>query len=236
VIPYFGKSTTWKSVFVDSIHASIAWTRLILPRQIRSLKTSNGRSTVFSDGSFGDDSRKYDVSTGEVSVRFDIAETSGNFALRFLEMLDWVLETQQVDFIWHSNISTYLNLNRLQVFLNENESKFYYAGVIGNYLNFDFVSGASVCLGRDTAQLVVLNRNQWDHSLLWDVALGKLLNEHSIRPTVIDRIDLTETKEVQFLSEDQLKTTINFRCKSGRWRRKDHKIMNLLHERYIALE
>jgi hypothetical protein len=236
VIPYFGTTTILKSTLTDSIHTFLALTRLIQFRRIWTSINTNRISAISSDNFLKKPVSPSVVVVDEVSLKFEIPETTGNVALRFLEIIDWILVNEEVDFIWHSNISTYLNLDLMQSFLNSNSSKLYYAGVVGDYLDFSFVSGASVCLGRDTAELIILNRNQWDYSLPWDVALGKLLDSLSVKPALIARIDLTDTGDVYLLSDEQLRMTINFRCKSGSWRRRDYKIMSLLEARFSTLD
>ena len=235
VIPYFGSISTVNSTIVDTIHTTLAVARI--SRISRILRFLNTNSAPVSGERIVSE-KNVDIavtSLDEISLRFDIPETTGNVAHRFLEVLKWILLNEQVDFIWHSNISTYLNLDRMQYCLNDVSSSLYYAGVIGEYDDFTFVSGASVCLGRDTAELIISHRNEWDFSLPWDVALGKLLHSLSVLPTFIDRVDLKDERDVFCLSDDQLYMSINFRCKACTWKRRDHKIMKLLHSRINAL-
>lgn len=236
VIPYFGSISILRSTPIDSIHTILALTKLIQFRRVWALINTNRKTSHSSEFSMKEDSVASVIIVDGRSLKFEIQETTGNVALRFLEMVDWILVNEPADFIWHSNISTYLNLRRMQEFLNQVDSELYYAGIVGEYSEFSFVSGASVCLGRDTAELVILNRKHWDYSLPWDVALGKLLHNLNVKVSLINRVDLMEPKNVQLLSDEQLRTTINFRCKSGRWIRRDHKIMNLLHSRISILD
>ncbi len=236
VIPYFGSISIFRSTLVDTIHTVLALTKLIRFRRVWISINTNRRASHTSEIPTKDDFVSSVVIVDGSSLKFEIQETTGNVALRFLEMLDWILVNEQVDFIWHSNISTYLNLKRMQEFLDQVDSELYYAGIIGEFSEFSFVSGASVCLGRDSAELVISNRKQWDFSLPWDVALGKLLHDLNVKPTLINRVDLMDPKNVQHLSDEQLRMTINFRCKSGRWIRRDHKIMKLLHSRISILD
>lgn len=236
VVPYFGSVLTFKSRVVDAVFTDFPDGRISRIRRIERFFNTNSGLASDKCVSLGEHPDLRVTRFDEISLRFDIPETKENVAHRFLEILNWILLNEHVDFIWHSNISTYLNLDQMQSFLNDVNSNLYYAGVIAEHDYFAFVSGASVCLGKDTAELVITNRNKWDFSLPWDVALGKLLHNLAVLPTFIDRVDLKDQSEVFHLSDNQLKSSINFRCKSGTWKRRDYKIMKVLHARLGLLD
>ena len=236
VMPYFGVASFFESSFADFLHTILAVTRLYKVNDFRKRifcrKKTLGTEIVHSDLEIVANP----VLSMGISYKFDILEVTDNVALRFLTMLNFVLKNEEVDFIWHSNVSTYLNLNRMQKFLDGVSQDLFYAGTIGNYRDFHFVSGASVCLSRDTAELVILHKQDWDYSLPWDVALGKLLHSLAVYPNPLGLILLLHVNEVARLPDVVLNNTINFRCKAGIWSRKDHEIMKAIHKRLLSVD
>jgi hypothetical protein len=227
VIPYFGVRTLLALSFFDHFNRKAA-------------VLGTGRLDKFISMLFRKASERFPVESSSnpnipardgIAMRFPIRESAKNVPKRFLVLLNWLIETQEFDFVWHSNISTYLNLEAMDKHLEKVSEEFYYAGVIGTYENFGFVSGASVCLGRDTVKLILTNADKWDYSLLWDVSLGKLLHSLNVVPSEIPRVDISKPSQASTISEEILRSTINFRCKSGRWVRRDHKIMDVIHKR-----
>jgi hypothetical protein len=235
VIPYFGVSSFFDSTFKDFVNTGLSLARLSRLKLLRTRVVSRIPAEISLENHLVPKTDFQPDLIDSFSLRFNIRETTENVANRFLVMLDWILKNEDVDFIWHSNISTYLNLSRMQIFLDGVSQDFFYAGAIGDFDEFSFVSGASVCLSRDTAELVISNQKNWDFSLPWDVALGKLLHGLSVAPTPIERIDLLRVSEVSQLPDEVLKNTINFRCKAGGWKRIDHEIMKSIHERLFNL-
>ena len=227
VIPYFGVRTLLDFGFFDRFNREVA-------------VLGTGRLDKFLSRFYQRALERFPVESSSnpniplrdgIAIRFPIRESARNVPQRFLVLLNWLMETQEFDFVWHSNISTYLNLGAMDKHLERVSEKFYYAGVIGNYEDFGFVSGASVCLGRDTVKLILANTDKWDNSLLWDVSLGKLLHSLNVVPSEIPRLDISKPSQALAISEEILRSTINFRCKSGRWVRRDHKIMGAIHKR-----
>ena len=225
VIPYFG------------VRSSVTQNPILMLRRILT-QLREGRKDQFVAGveslQHWEDwlnLKKYSPDSDGIALRFPIEESSKNFHKRFLVLLNWLIETKDFDFIWHSNVSTYLNLAAMESHLEKVTAKFYYAGVIGDYENYKFVSGASVCLSRETVKLILDNSRHWDFTLNWDVSLGKLLSNLDITPSQIERVDVSSKSQAWKLGDDDLNKTINFRCKSGRWIRRDYKIMRIIHKR-----
>lgn len=96
--------------------------------------------------------------------------------------------------------------------------------------NFAFVSGSCVLLNREAMKLVLDNNQSWDHGVLDDVALGKLLHT-KVPITEFPSVDLSSISSVKTLSEENFQNIVHFRCKSEQLPRNDSEIMKLVFNR-----
>jgi hypothetical protein len=119
------------------------------------------------------------------------------------------------DYIYRTNVSSYVDLMKLNEFIKNKPRNHYYAGAIGNHQGISFASGCGYFLSRDIVNKVLENRARWDHNLIDDVSLGKLLtSELDIALQEIGRIDLAAANfnplEIKRNSED----IFHYRCKA----------------------
>ena len=66
----------------------------------------------------------------------------------------------------------------------------------GNYIGIPFASGCGHFLSRDLIEFVLEHRNEWDHTLIDDVSLGKLLHNKGVKIMTAKRFDITNTLHI----------------------------------------
>src|SRR5205807_9551577 len=99
----------------------------------------------------------------------------------------YVLEHRHFDLVFRTNASTYIDLPNLRRYVDANaDPTRFYAGKGANVDGIDFATGTGIFLSRDLVEL--LAREEWDHSYLDDVAIGKLLHEHGVERRFAPRV------------------------------------------------
>jgi hypothetical protein len=158
-----------------------------------------------------------EVGTDHISL--NLTESYSLIGLKTVNTFKTVLTLMNFDYVYRTNISSYVDLTLLSEYvenLDDQELKFY-GGVIGEHAAIKFASGSGYLIGRNTLKKVVESSDHWDHSLIDDVALAKLLfQEYSILPTQISRRDFKSVTEVE---QANLSTGSNFhyRCKARKY-------------------
>lgn len=113
--------------------------------------------------------------------------------------------------VFRTNCSSYVDLPNLSAFVRDRvRAKQFYGGKISVHEGIRFASGSGYFLSRDLVDLVLAQRDAWDHSLPDDVALADLLRRHGVTPEDITRQDVTGFAGVDALDLSQF----HFRCKS----------------------
>jgi len=107
-----------------------------------------------------------------------------------LEAFDYVNQNYDFDFILRTNNSSYIDLLSLQNFVESITSKDFCGGVIGYESKSKFISGAAYIIDKSILNIVLENKNKWNHSLLDDLAISKLLEEQGVVFTNLDRNDV----------------------------------------------
>jgi hypothetical protein len=158
-------------------------------------------------------------------------ELHSTIGLRTLSAFNTVLNDLDWQYLWRANASNYVNTEALLLFLRDASPEKFAGGVINFYQGEPYLSGAGYCLSRDVVQRIVERPELWDHSVLDDVSLGRVLNQIDVALTEIPRLTFTERSQVHAVKIDTLKKTPSFRCNGVNDRQKDIEIMNSLHER-----
>ena len=153
----------------------------------------------------------------------------GYKTIRAFEMVDKIFD---YDYIFRTNSSSYINLEKLNEYIVEKPNKKFYSGVIGNHFGIRFSSGSGYFLSRDVVKLVLENKKNWNHQLIDDVALGKLLSSLDIFPTPSPRLDIDKLP----LNEAEIQQHFHFRCKTSGDRSGDIIIMNELKNKLLKNE
>lgn len=153
-----------------------------------------------------------------------------NIGKKTLKMFDYCYNNFEFDYMFRTNSSSYINITELKNFLIDKPKKKFYCGHVGNFLgNIKFASGSGYFISRDLVEFVLNNQNEWDHNLIDDVSLGKLLTSHGYEITQGKRCDL------------QIDSTIDsnhyhYRVKDSTNRNNDILLINSIHNKLNVLK
>lgn len=124
-------------------------------------------------------------------------------------------ENLDFDYIFRTNVSSYIDLEALRFFLKDKPRDNFYAGAIGNLHGVSFASGSGYFLSRDLVIKTLENRSFWNHNFIDDVSLGKLLTVNldiAIKP--VGRIDIDSTDLVFNKITENARKSFHYRCKA----------------------
>ena len=155
---------------------------------------------------------------------------------RLIGMINWFLEETDYEFMFITTTSSFINVKQLIKHISgfKTDMPIYAGHLLGEFPE-KFVTGAGQLINRKTAEIVVSNFRQYPHQMLNDVALGSLLRENGVSPIEIPWIWCKSVDEVLELSEENLSSTMHFRCKSSSNPRTDSEIMRALQQRLTGL-
>ncbi len=92
-----------------------------------------------------------------------------------LACFDYALSTYAPTVVFRTNCSSYVDLPNLSAFVRDRvRAKQFYGGKTSLHEGIRFASGSGYFLSRDLVELVLAQRDAWDHSLPDDVALAAL--------------------------------------------------------------
>lgn len=128
-----------------------------------------------------------------------------------VEALSFFLSTDpSIEYVWRTNLSSVVDVDRLEKYLDTIPSTKFYGGYVGKAVNENifFASGAGFLMSRDVAEYLVANKASLRYDLIDDVAIGALL-EPKFGIVPIDRC-WVQTGEEDIESEK----VFHFRCES----------------------
>ncbi|QKJ30438.1 hypothetical protein HQ865_11950 [Mucilaginibacter mali] len=101
-----------------------------------------------------------------------------------LQAFEYVSANYQFQYIFRTNLGSYISLKNILHFLEGMPKEQFYAGIIGDgeYQSkpYRFASGSGYFLSADLVKLVVDNRDEVPKDTIDDVALGVFMNHHHI--------------------------------------------------------
>ena len=108
-----------------------------------------------------------------------------NLGIKTIMAFDWVSKNYKYDYIYRSNLGAFINVKNLLSFLVNKPKNKFYSGIIGKCkISLDkeiiFASGSGYLLSNDVINIILDNKNKWDHNIVDDVALGELLSNLQI--------------------------------------------------------
>jgi len=138
----------------------------------------------------------------------------------------YAYENLEFDYIYRTNVSSYLDLEKLLNYISNKPRNDFYAGHLGFSNNTEFASGSGYFLSKDLVKRCLKHASEWDHDLVDDVSLGNLLTQKlGLKIVNINRLDITLAYQG---TQPFAKNHFHFRCKSDSIE-ETVKIMNLLH-------
>ncbi len=161
-------------------------------------------------------------------VFFPFPETYGNIGRKTIAFFEWLLASKPFDYVFRTNCSSYVNLTNLTRFLSSAPRTRFCSAILGKHGTRPFLSGCGYALSRDMAQLVVSNRNRWDHHLVDDVAISLLLQDAGATLQLGRRQDFESVDQVAGVDASHY----HYRCKTfdGSNRHNDCEIMARIHQ------
>lgn len=133
--------------------------------------------------------------------------------------IDYCLRTMNFDYIYRTNLSSFLDLNRMYEFFLSN--KIDYGGYIGNHEGILFSSGSGFILSREACNYLLHHSERSE--LPDDVIIAKIIsNKYS--PQFIPRYDLYHVQ-----IESLPKYIFHIRCKSSNDHKDTYQKMQILY-------
>lgn len=124
--------------------------------------------------------------------------------------IKYCLQTMDFDFIYRTNLSSFLDLNKMYDFFLSNKIDF--GGAIGNKDGIVFSSGCGFILSKEACIYLTENSSHELHNIyLDDVVIGYILNK-KYPPEVIGRNDISNIADPCFMNNTT--NIFHFRCKS----------------------
>lgn len=173
----------------------------------------------------------------------DCPENIDNIGLKTIKSLELISE---FDYVFRTNLSSFVNINNMIKYLQNMPSEKFYGGMCT--LNFSgehlqkfgegtFASGSGYFLSKDVVNLIIDNKELWDHSVIDDVAIAGLLKRLGILPTLCPRIDINSISNGILyynsipISDDDINKCYHFRCKTSGDRSGDIEIFKKLNSK-----
>lgn len=171
-------------------------------------------------------------------------ESIDNIGLKTVKSFE-LLSKFEFDYIFRTNLSSFVNINNMLKYLENMPSEKFYGGMCT--LNFSgehfnkfgegtFASGSGYFLSKDVVKLIIDNKEHWDHSIIDDVAIAGLLKRLGITPTLCNRLDITNTNNNEFYYNgvnvtNDIENNYHFRCKTSGDRSGDIEIFEKLNKK-----
>ena len=131
-----------------------------------------------------------------------------------------------------------MDIDKLEKYIIDKPLNNFYHAVISEYNDFGkklkFGSGSGYFLSKNLVKEIIENKEKWEHNYVDDVALGKLLYNMNIEPTLAPRLDIDSYYNNEFyimghkLDTSLIKDHYHFRCKTNGDRSGDIEIMKNL--------
>lgn len=140
------------------------------------------------------------------------------------------------DYVFKTTVSSVVNVANLKKYLETKMNVNYlYAGRVINPSFKPFASGACLLMSRGTLELLLGKRARIDHSLLDDVAIGKVLRSCKVPLHSLPSLNLGSIEEVHKIDNSDLVNYLHFRCKSSGAIRNDIEVISVLLVRLNSL-
>jgi hypothetical protein len=139
--------------------------------------------------------------------------------LSTIEAFSYVLENYDFQYIFRTNSSSYVNLQKLLKLTESLPKTGVYAGLEGRILRqIAFASGAGYLLSRDIVEEICLSPSLWRHGLIDDVALADFVStslKTEIGQIPLPRCTVANLEEARALSRSEIQDHFHYRCKTG---------------------
>jgi hypothetical protein len=139
------------------------------------------------------------------------------------------------DFLVTTITSSYLNVALLEDALSDIAPNNFLGGRIEKSGEMEYQQGSFRVYSRDVVSKLVENSNRYKHWKIEDIAMGDLVSKYYFRFSRLPNYTLESLADVESLTQEDLKNTISYRCKSSEENKRiDSQIMKLLHKRILS--
>lgn len=136
-----------------------------------------------------------------------------SISLKTLLAFDWVNDNCEFDYLFRTNTSSYVNVEKLLDFCKKNENNYLYRGrIISDVFNnkeISWASGAEILMSKLSFDVLINNKQSWNTALPDDVAIGSIFQEQNIGIESSNSI-LFDKK---FFERKHLNHEYHFRCR-----------------------
>jgi hypothetical protein len=180
---------------------------------------------------------------------FPITESLHNMGHKGLLAYEWALNNLEFDYVARVNSSCYVSKNKLLDYVQTLPNDNLFEGLmVSRPESFDYAwGGGQFILSRDVLQLVVDNKDKWNHSYMEDESLGLLLGQLGIKTKQGNSCSINKEENnwmllsygfgesIKFTDFKDVANTPHyfFRVKQDGQREKDEYLMIKLHENKI---
>jgi len=130
--------------------------------------------------------------------------------LKVINGFDYFIQND-FDLVFKTNLSTIINFEKFYEYCEQisKSREFIYDGIVGNYQDYFFCSGAGMLLNKPSVNLILNNKWRLDDTWTDDIFIGFILNKlNGIKPNEgnISRLDIIN-KNTKFTREDIINNT-----------------------------
>jgi hypothetical protein len=139
------------------------------------------------------------------------------------------------DFLVTTITSSYINVALLEDVLSQISPTGFLGGRIEKSGEMEYQQGSFRVYSRDVVTKLVENSHRYKHWKIEDIAMGDLVSKYYFLLSRLPNYTLESLADVESLSQEDLKNTISYRCKSSEENKRiDSQIMKLLHKRILS--
>lgn len=160
----------------------------------------------------------------ENQINVDVNEGLRQLGRKSLAAYQYLYESGYEN-IYKTTLSSIINPTPFAKIIDSIDSdKPQYTGTVINFGKYPFVSGANLLMNRKAVKVLLNKKSLWQHGLLDDVAIGRLLESYLV-DIGLKTINIQKVEEIDNLSPTDISDNMHFRCKSSNTSRNDLEIM-----------
>ena len=136
-----------------------------------------------------------------------------NIGKKTLKCFEYI-KNLNFDYVYRVNSISYVDKTKLKLFLEDKPRNNFYCGLIGQFQDYHYASGSGYVLSKNLLHTVLDSSSDWGHTLIDDVALGKLLTSKNVTITPALRADVVTNHFLDLLLKPIPLTYHHYRFKS----------------------
>lgn len=167
------------------------------------------------------------VSVTNSDLKVDVNEGLRNLGLKSLSAYNFLFESGY-EIFYKTTLSSLVHPKQFMALIDTIPKQTpCYTGTVIKFGNKPFISGANLILNRKAVKILLQKQNHWQHGLLDDVAIGRLLAGF-LNDFEIKTLNIHSLAQVENLTKQEIESNMHFRCKSSNTNRDDVQIMRRL--------